>query len=126
MIYHCPACHERLRVAAPIDEDYSITCPRCDWKTNWSDEFIVPYCYTCESEEIVSYLKTPIGYVYACASHREGLGDFWLLPWKPVSAQTQGHARQYDGSFEAATYCRTHVDWWKPKLKPLRERLTGR
>ena len=98
MIFHCPACGERLRVELPIDEDYSITCPLCDWKATWSNDFIVPYCYVCESEEIIAWLKTPIGYVYACAQHREGLGDFWLLPWKPLSAYSQGHARQYDGT----------------------------
>jgi hypothetical protein len=59
---------------------------------------VKPFCYACGSEEIATYIETPIGCVFGCPEHAENVADFWLLPRIQFTAKSNGHAREHDGN----------------------------
>jgi hypothetical protein len=98
MRFHCPLCDSVQIITTPVDPSWKVQCAECRKAFQWSNDLIVPYCYACESEEVTTYHKTPIGTVFACAEHSAHLGDFWLLPMIKFGVTSGNHARQYDGS----------------------------
>jgi hypothetical protein len=99
MKFYCPLCGVSLRVQLPVDPNWKVSCEKCGKTFQWKNEFVKPYCYACESEDVVAWIQTDIGCVFGCSEHAANVAEFWLLPMIKTSAvKASAHAREYDGS----------------------------
>lgn len=96
MIFYCPRCAGCTEITE-FSPNKRVQCPYESCQEVFACSEIRPYCYACDSPEVVTWIATPLGWVYGCKEHAANVKEFWLLSWIQFSVVSAQHAREWAG-----------------------------